>query len=288
MITHLPLKACIAILVLVPLLLVMTPVAAAPAQAPMQVTVHVVQPGETLYSIARMYGVNPYELAKANHLVNPNLLYAGQRLIVPGGYGYYAPPAYPRYAKGYVYVVQPGDTLYSIAVRHGTSVWAIARANNLVNPNWIYVGQRLVIPGGQPGYYAPSPVAVKKVVVVKKVPVPVPSKPACNERTKITFPRQGEVLDGLGSYDITGSAAIDDFQFYKLELGVGEAPIEFWSIDEIQTKPIINGILLRGWNTGALPEGTYTLRLTVVDKRGQFPPPCDVLVHIDHPEGVDP
>lgn len=272
--TRLPLKTFIAILLLVPLLLVVTPSAAAPAEGPMHTTVHVVRPGETLYSIARAYGVSVYSLAQANYLVNPHLIYAGQRLVVPGGYGY-APPPYAPHPSSQVYVVRPGDTLFSIAMRFGTSVEAIALANNITNPGLIFAGQRLRIPG------AP-------VIVVKK-PTPAPLRPAvCNENTKITFPRQGETLNSPGTFSITGTASIEDFQFYKLELGVGEAPIDFFSIDEVKTNPIVNGILLRDWNTGALPEGTYILRLTVVDNRGQFPPPCDVLVHVDHPPGVDP
>jgi hypothetical protein len=46
------------------------------------------------------------------------------------------------------HVVQPGETLYLIAIRYGTTVDALAAANNITNPNLIYVGQVLVIPGG--------------------------------------------------------------------------------------------------------------------------------------------
>ncbi len=46
------------------------------------------------------------------------------------------------------YVVQPGDTLYRIAIRHGTSVAALQAANNISNVNLIYAGQVLTIPGG--------------------------------------------------------------------------------------------------------------------------------------------
>lgn len=46
------------------------------------------------------------------------------------------------------YVVQPGDTLSNIAQRFGTTVEAIVRANNITNPNLIYVGQVLTIPTG--------------------------------------------------------------------------------------------------------------------------------------------
>ena len=42
--------------------------------------------------------------------------------------------------------MQPGDTLYRIAVKFGTTVSAIADANNITNPNLIYPGQVLVIP----------------------------------------------------------------------------------------------------------------------------------------------
>ena len=50
-------------------------------------------------------------------------------------------------AQGRVHVVRYGDTLYSIARRYGTSVEAIMRTNGLSNRNFIWVGQRLTIPG---------------------------------------------------------------------------------------------------------------------------------------------
>lgn len=55
------------------------------------------------------------------------------------------------------YVVQPGDTLFSIAQRFGTTVQAIALANNISNPNLIVVGQVLIIPVG-PTPPGPTPV----------------------------------------------------------------------------------------------------------------------------------
>lgn len=55
-------------------------------------------------------------------------------------------------AAGPVYhTVQPGQTLYSIAMYYGTSVWAISCANGLFNPNYVYAGQVLVIPQGPMG-----------------------------------------------------------------------------------------------------------------------------------------
>jgi LysM repeat protein len=45
-----------------------------------------------------------------------------------------------------IHIVQPGDTLYRLALRYGTTVHAIAQANNIANINLIYVGQKLIIP----------------------------------------------------------------------------------------------------------------------------------------------
>jgi putative chitinase len=100
--------------------------------------VHIVRPGETLRSIANLYGTTVDGIARANGIVNPNYIYVGQRLTIPGG-GTAEP-------GGQTYVVQPGDTLSSIALKFGTTAYAIAYANNLPNVNFIYVGQTLRIP----------------------------------------------------------------------------------------------------------------------------------------------
>ncbi len=110
-------------------------------------TIHIVARGETLASIAHAYGTTVQAIAAANGLWNPNLIYAGQRLVIPAGSTYPPPP------QNNYYVVRYGDTLYSIARRFGTSIWAIAQANTIYNLNRIYAGMYLVIPGATtPGY----------------------------------------------------------------------------------------------------------------------------------------
>ena len=108
---------------------------------------HVVRAGETLSSIGRLYGVSAWAIASANHLANPNRIYAGQYLCIPrGGTGYPPPPPPPPPACGQYHIVARGQTLYSIGRLYGVSPWVIASANGIYNVNRIYVGQRLFIP----------------------------------------------------------------------------------------------------------------------------------------------
>jgi LysM repeat protein len=112
----------------------------------------VVRSGENLSYIAARYGTTVRAIARANGLRNPNRIYAGQKLVIPVITPASQPvvvtppqPASPS-GDGTVYVVRPGDTLYAIALNFNVTPYAIARANDLRNLNWIYVGQRLIIP----------------------------------------------------------------------------------------------------------------------------------------------
>lgn len=118
-------------------------VSAAPAHSSCSVT-HVVQAGENLFRISLKYNVSMAAIMQANGLINPNYVYVGQVLCIPSGQVTPPPPPPPT---GTRYCVQPGDTLGTIAARFGTTVYAIMQANGLSNPNYIYVGQWLNIPG---------------------------------------------------------------------------------------------------------------------------------------------
>lgn len=111
---------------------------AAPA-SPAGALYHAVQRGENLYRIGLRYGISLWSIAQANGILNVNLIQTGQVLLIPVPLP--APMPVPR-----IYIVRPGDTLAGIAWRFGTTVWVIARANGVWNPNLIYVGQRLLIP----------------------------------------------------------------------------------------------------------------------------------------------
>jgi LysM repeat protein len=128
-------------------------VPAPPIQPPIETGTYVVQRGDTLTSIGARHGTTVNELVALNGLWNPNLIYVGQVLKIPGG----APAPSPPIADVCIYWVKPGDTLTRIALQYGSTVWAIAIANNLANPSFIYVGQELIIPNCTTGAATPTP-----------------------------------------------------------------------------------------------------------------------------------
>lgn len=102
--------------------------------------IYQVQVGDTLYSIARKYNISVNELKNLNNLVD-NTLSIGQILEVPSGLSSYNS-----------YIVDKGDTLYSIAKKFDTSVNKLKELNNL-SSNMLSIGQKLLIPIGEETTY---------------------------------------------------------------------------------------------------------------------------------------
>lgn len=109
-------------------------------------TVEIVR-GDSLWSIARAYGTTAQAIADANGITLATVLNPGHRLVVPGQYA-----AGSRDVGGAVtqtITVQPGQTLWTLAAAHNTTVAAIMSANGLSSER-ILAGQRLrIVPGNE-------------------------------------------------------------------------------------------------------------------------------------------
>ncbi|MDT8307074.1 MAG: LysM peptidoglycan-binding domain-containing protein [Anaerolineae bacterium] len=110
-----------------------------PTPAPSGETTYVVQAGDNLYRIGRLYNISWVLIAEANGLVNPNQIFVGQVLKIP---------ASDTTPAQITHTVQPRETLFLISLHYGVPWMTIASANNLTAPYVIYPGQTLVIPAG--------------------------------------------------------------------------------------------------------------------------------------------
>jgi len=102
---------------------------------------YVIQPGDTLTSLAARFGVTVEAIVTVNPiLVNPNAIYPGQIIHIPLAGQTMVPMAS-------LYIIQPGETLAVIAQRFNIPVSALLRVNpQITNPNLIYPGQIIAIP----------------------------------------------------------------------------------------------------------------------------------------------
>lgn len=95
--------------------------------------IHVVRPGESIYTISRQYGVPASKIIADNELRFPNRLVVGQTLVILEGERRHT--------------VAPGQSLYTIARLYGTSINALLAANpGITDPASISVGQVIIIP----------------------------------------------------------------------------------------------------------------------------------------------
>lgn len=126
-----------------------------PRAAAAQAQYHVIGKGETLYSIARTYGVAAEAIAKANSIDDPSRLKVGMRILIPRDDA--AKGSAP--AEALKYKVVKGDTLFSIAKTYGVGLDALRSANRMKASSVIKPGDTLSIPPGGKAAAAVVPAA---------------------------------------------------------------------------------------------------------------------------------
>jgi murein DD-endopeptidase MepM/ murein hydrolase activator NlpD len=136
------------------------PALATAPMAPVPLAVTVVK-GDTVFGIARRYGISVRAVIEANRLRAPFILRIGQRLSLPARR---------------IHVVGPGETLYAISRLYDVDMSSLTRANGIGPPFALRVGQRLALPGPT-GAAAPTQVAAAPPTP-KAQPAPRSTKPA--------------------------------------------------------------------------------------------------------------
>ncbi len=101
---------------------------------------YVVRRGNTLWGIARLYRTSVADIIQENGIADPDLIYPGEALRIT------VQDDRPE-ADEYFYTVRQGNTLSAIAAKYRTTVSMLASLNRISDPNLIYTGERLQIPG---------------------------------------------------------------------------------------------------------------------------------------------
>jgi murein DD-endopeptidase MepM/ murein hydrolase activator NlpD len=120
---------------------------------------HTVKSGETLFSLARQYGVKEADIMFINSLSNANKIYAGQKLRIPAGSISASPfdasgssasssasDSSDRVSGNAEYRAVAGDTLYGIARKHGITYSELNAANNFPGNYVLKAGDKIKLP----------------------------------------------------------------------------------------------------------------------------------------------
>jgi len=128
----------------------------------------------------------------------------------------------------------------------------------------------------QPRPTPPARPSATPEVVITNTPGVRPA--ACPDpNIRILSPGMNQVV--TGNFPIRGTANLDNFEYYKIEIGQGRDPAQWTVVGQLHYSPVSGGVL-ETLNSGAYPPGTYTLRLVVVDRTGNYPAPCLVTITV--------
>ncbi|WP_217184338.1 LysM peptidoglycan-binding domain-containing protein [Streptomyces sp. AC495_CC817] len=124
---------------------------AAPVAAALAATTHTVAAGDTVFAIAKKYGVTVDAVLSANGLTRASVIYPGQTLAVAATAAVaaaapvVASPAPVPSSGAHTHVVAAGDTLFAIAEKYGTTTAALYALNGLSSSSIIYPGQSIAV-----------------------------------------------------------------------------------------------------------------------------------------------
>ncbi|HOB22197.1 MAG: LysM peptidoglycan-binding domain-containing protein [Firmicutes bacterium] len=110
--------------------------------------------GDTLFSLAQRFGTTVSAITSLNPGIDPNRLRVGQVICIPGRRDPGPGPCPRNWVR---YAIRPGDTLFAIAQRTGTTVQELINNNPGIDPNSLRVAQLICVPRGGPPRPGPCP-----------------------------------------------------------------------------------------------------------------------------------
>jgi lipoprotein NlpD len=172
-----------------------------------------VRSGDTIYSIAWKYELDPFELARWNNLSSPYKIYPGQRLNMKPEDAAVTPSRAVSKSSGGAkpvpdsVTVRKGDTLYAIAQRYNMTISQLASINGLRSPYTIKPGQTLQLSSTQSYRAAPTTKTPTRKSTATRKPVTA-SLPDDNRKVSWQWPVHGKLITTFKS-NKTGRKGID-------------------------------------------------------------------------------
>lgn len=148
--------------------------------------IHIVQAGETPFSIAGRYNISTETLMTTNNITDPTTLQIGEELVIPVD-------EQPRLTNDpvLIYEIQDGDTLFALANRYGTTMEEILAHNSGLEPTALQVGLAIRIPQ-TPSNPARSP-----------LPTPTSAEMTINSSLPSPTPAASPPASSLGLYELS-------------------------------------------------------------------------------------
>lgn len=100
---------------------------------------YIVEPGNTLWGISIEYGTTVEDIATLNNIINPNLIFPGEKLIIPVSTNDI------KISKYSIYTIRWGDTLTGISEKYNIPIRTLIKLNGIANPNLIYAGSKIKV-----------------------------------------------------------------------------------------------------------------------------------------------
>jgi LysM repeat protein len=171
--------------------------------------VHLVQSGETLYSIARKYDVSVTTLSQLNGLTSMSYLHPDDELVIPAESEGPLPTA-SRQLDEILHTVQEGERLADIAQRYGISAQELLSENGLEAGSAVRPGDKLAIPLDN----GPAPTATRAAT-------PTATPGPLYEVPHLLYPPQNAQFEGAEESVLlqwTSSGILEEDEWYALSL----------------------------------------------------------------------